>query len=438
MKHLIFITALIFSVWQTGYTQNNLSFKSLDSLLSYAENYSISIKNAEQKTLISKWQKISAKTGLINFRMQTSFSMTDNLELPVTYLPGEVFGGAPGTFKEVTTGQQFITNLYTMPQIDLFNPSSWAKLKSATIGEEMTEINNLIAKKTLFESISATYYNIVSLQDQVKTTEKTLSIADSLFVNIQNKYNQGIVRLQDLNDTEINNLTTADKLQQLKKSLEQQYYSLKILCDIPVSVKVSVKEKISSRKSYQDSLETDNLLIYRLSLLEVEKSQTEIKQSQYSQLPVVSLMFYDALQQNSNSSFFDSNANWINPKYIGLKISLPFPSINVFTQTKTAKINKTIALQNAEHTKLQNESENKQMSLDYEKAYFQLETALKIKQLKEQNYSLALNQFNADILSSDKLLIAFNDMLISRLNYSSAYAELLHSMSKIEINNTIK
>ena len=56
----------------------------------------------------------------------------------------------------------------------------------------------------------------------------------------------------------------------------------------------------------------------------------------------------------------------------------------------------------------------------------------------EQNYQLALNQFNMDILSSDKLLIAFNDMITSRLNYSSVLANLLFSKSKIDINNTIQ
>ena len=95
-------------------------------------------------------------------------------------------------------------------------------------------------------------------------------------------------------------------------------------------------------------------------------------------------------------------------------------------------------MQNAAHTKLQNDFTNKQLVLDYEKAYSQLKITNQIYQLKEQNYGLALNQFNMSILSSDKLIIAFNDMLISRLNYSSALANLNYTLSKIEINNTIK
>jgi hypothetical protein len=58
--------------------------------------------------------------------------------------------------------------------------------------------------------------------------------------------------------------------------------------------------------------------------------------------------------------------------------------------------------------------------------------------LKEENYQMASNQFNASILSSDKLLIAFDDMLASRLNYSASLSNLLYTKSKIEINNSIQ
>jgi outer membrane protein TolC len=144
------------------------------------------------------------------------------------------------------------------------------------------------------------------------------------------------------------------------------------------------------------------------------------------------------MQQNSNLMFFDKDKQWLNSQYVGLKLSMPFPDINRFTQTKMSKVNKTIALQNAEHTKLQNDFTNKQLVIDYEKAYSQFMATRQIYELKKQNYQLALNQFSMDILSSDKLLIAFNDMITSRLNYSNSLANLLFSKSKIDINNTIK
>lgn len=432
----IFLFAVLIS--NAVSAQNKLAFSTIDSLYKYAEEHSISIKTGEQQTLLAKWQKISAQAGLVNFRMQTSFSLTDNIKLPVTYMPAEVFGGASGTFKEITTGQQYIGNFNFAPQIDIINPVSWAKLKSAKINAELTDVNNLIVKKSLFESISASYYNIISLKEQIKISQKNLFTADTLQTIMQNKYTEGIVRQQDLNDATINKLLLADKLEQLKISLNQQYYGLKVLCDIPENDEIVILENVNYNQQFNIGLQTNNQLEYKSSLLKNDLAKEDLRTNRLSQYPTVSFVAYDAWQQNSNNKFFDSNINWLNSQYIGLRISMPFPDVNKYMLSKTSKINTTIASQNAEHTKLQNDITNIQLGLDYEKAYSQFSTTKQIFFLKEENYRMALNQFNASILPSDKLLIAFNDMLISRLNHSAALANLVFTKSRIEINNFIK
>ena len=438
MKKIIIISTIFLLFFQAAKAQNELRFNNLDSLLKYAETNSISIKTSEQQTLLAKWQKIQAQVGLVNFRMQTNFTLTDNNKLPVTFLPGEAFGGEPGTFKQVTTGQQYVGNLNIAPQIDIINPTNWAKLKSANINSELTFVNNLIAKKSLYESISAAYYNIISLKEQVQLTEKNLLIADTLFLIIQNKYKAGIVRQQDLNDARINQLTLSDKVEQLKLSLEQQYLSLKILCDIPEKTTLIINKTINYNQQIILGLEVNNQLTYKSSLLKVDLSDADIKTNRFMQLPTVSLVYYDTWQHYSNFMFFDKDAQWLNSQYLGLKISMPFPDINRYTQTRISKINKTISLQNAEHTKIQNDNNNRQLVLDYQKAYSQFIKAKQIYEIKKQNYQLAKNQFKMDILPTDKLLITFNDMITSRLNYSSALANLLFLKSKIDINNSIK
>lgn len=418
--------------------QNTLVFNSVDSLFNYAEKQSIAIKTGEQQVLLAKWQKISAQAGLVNFRMQTSFSLTDNVKLPVTYFPAEAFGGEPGTFKEVTTGQQYMGNINFAPQIDIVNPVSWTKLKSAKINQELTNVNNLIVKKSLFESISAGYYNIISLKEQIEISQKNLLTADTLQAIMQNKYDEGIVRQQDLNDAIINKLALEDRLNQLKISIEQQYYAIKILCDIPKNEDLTITETADYEQPFNIGLQTNNQLQYESSLLKSGLANEELRANRLAQYPTVSIVAYDGWQQNSRNQFFDSNSNWINSQYIGLRLSMPFPDINRFTLTKTANINKTISELDAEHSKYQNDIANIQLNLDYEKAYSQLNTNKQIFLLKEENYRMALNQFNASILPSDKLLTAFNDMLASRLNYSAALANLLYTKSKIEINNAIK
>ncbi|MEX2411625.1 MAG: TolC family protein [Candidatus Paceibacterota bacterium] len=438
MKHLLWITLLLVSLFSKLNAQTIMSFRSLDSLLFYAENNSYSIKSGSEQLLLAKWQKISAQAAVINFRVPINFNLTDNIEQPVTFLPGEVFGGQPGTFKQVTTGQQYVGNFNIAPQIDIINPASWAKLKSASLNSIQTELNNLIVKKTLFESISATYHNIISMQEQIEITQNNLLVADTLYLNMQNKYSQGIIRQQDLNDAQINKINLIDKLEQLKLSLKQQYLSIKILCDISEDTEILINETLQYNQQFSLGLTVDNQLQYKTSLLKVEQAKADVRTNRLLQLPTLSFVYYDAWQQNSNVRFFDNNVDLINSQYFGLKLTMLFPDVNRYTLTQTSKINQTISLQNAEHSKIQTDLANKQLVLDYEKAYSQLTATKQVYELKAQNYQLAFNQFNASILPPDKLLIAFNDMLVSRLNYSNALSNVLFTKSKIDLNNTIK
>lgn len=418
--------------------QTVLRINNIDSLFKYAEHNSQSIKTGKQQVLLAKWQKISAQAGIVNLRVPTNFNLIDNIAQPVTFLPAEAFGGQPGTFKQVTTGQQYVANVNLAPQIDIVNPVSWAKLKSASVNSEQTELNNLIVKQLLFESISATYHNIISMQEQIEITQNNLLVSDTLYANMHNKYLQGIVRQQDLNDAQINKINLADKLSQLKLSLQQQYLSIKILCDIPESTEVLIIEPLRYDHQFSLGLSVQNNLQYNASLLKVKQTEAEIKTNRFLQLPTLSFVYYNAWQQNSNLQFFDTDQDWINSQYLGLKLTMLFPDVNRYMLTQTSKINRTISLQNAEHSKLQNVLVNQQLVLDYEKAYSQFNATQQVYELKEQNYRLAFNQFNASILPSDKLLIAFNDMLVSRLNYSNAVSNALFMKSKIDINNTIR
>lgn len=64
MKQLIFISLTWLLLFQTAEAQTELRFSSLDSLLNYAEQNSITIKTTEQQVLLAKWQKVSAQAGL--------------------------------------------------------------------------------------------------------------------------------------------------------------------------------------------------------------------------------------------------------------------------------------------------------------------------------------------------------------------------------------
>jgi outer membrane protein TolC len=427
---------IIFLLLLAGTNKAQITFTSLDSVLSYTQKKSSSIKITNEQNLLAKWTKIAALGNTINLRSPISFSSTDNTMLPVNFIPADAFGGPPGTFRQITLGQQYVSNFNINPQIDIINPYAWAKVKSASINKEMTEVNSLLIKKNLFESIAAAYYNCVSIQDQINLTQQSLQAADSIVFIVQNKYSLGIVREQDLNNAKVNQLNVTDKLNQLKLMLQQQQNSLKILCDIPASTKLSIvnEDHVSDSKGKAGSS-----LPYRYTELQAGYARSELRANRLNMFPIISLVGYQGWQQNSNTAFFDNNASWIQSRYIGLRITVPFPpDVTKLSQSYTSKINYHIAQLNNDHTKLQTELSNESLNIDAEKANSSYQTAKQIVDLKKANYEKSINQYKEGILPTDNLLTAFSDLLNSELNFISAYSNLQYNNSKININNTVK
>ncbi|HKC67880.1 MAG TPA: TolC family protein [Bacteroidia bacterium] len=437
ITNLIFLIGFILS----AQAQTEINFNKLDSVYAYADKNSSVTKTNYQQTLLAKYQKIAALANVVNLRNPVTFSLTDNTTLPVSFIPLSVItGGKQSGFEKITLGQQYVSNFNITPQIDLINPGAWAQIKTANINEELTATNNLLNKKSLHESIAACYFNIISFNEQVDITTKNLSATDTLLQIVSNKFAQGLVRQQDVNDATVNKLSLQDKLNQLKISLEQQYNSLKILCEMPQSTKINIKDAMSYNQSFTPEMEATSQLQAKANMLQMEYAKADLRTNRLYNLPVISLLYSNSYYQNSVTKFFDNNPNnpWLNSAYFGAKITLNLPDVNHILSSRNAKINYQTALINMNHSKLQTDIANNQLRLDYEKAYSQFMANQQIAKLKEDNYRMALNQYNQAILSFNNLLIYFNDMLISRFNASSSLANLMYTKSKIDINNNIK
>ncbi|HEX7413149.1 MAG TPA: TolC family protein [Bacteroidia bacterium] len=439
-KLLIYNLAFIIYNSPSAKAQSELHFTKLDSLYAYADKHSSVSKNNQQQTILAKYQKIAAITNVVNLRSPVSFAPTNNTTLPVSFFPGELLRQPPGTFVKVTLGQQYVNTFNVLPQIDLINPGNWAQVKTANINEELTSTTNLLNKKSLYESIAACYYNISSFKEQVEITKKNLATTDTLLLVVTNKFTQGLVRQQDVNDATINKLTLQDKLNQLNISLEQQYNSLKILCDIPITTNLILENDLNYNQQFTADMDAGSQLQVKSTILQMEYAKSDLRANRLANLPVVSLLYSNSYYQNSVNQFFDTRANnpWLNSAYIGAKLTFNIPDVNHLLSSYNAKINYHISLINMDHSKLQNDISNNQLHLDYEKAYSQFIVNKQIFQLREENYGMAFKQYNQAILSFDKLLLAFNDMLLSRFNYSSSLANLLFTKTKIDINNTVK
>lgn len=432
MKQIL--TLILLSVFSAK-AQQNLQFTNPDALLNFAWQNSIALKTGNVQVALAKYQTYYANINRFNPRANVAYAATDNFQLPVNFIPTEIFGGPTGSFKEVKFGQQYIQNISISPQIDLINSAAWAKLKSVKTSEQLSTLNVKLTQKTIAESVVAVYFSVVSLQEQVKILTKTLQNADSVLAIVKQKYSQGIIRSQDVNTATVNQLLIQDRIQQAQNGIEQQYVLLKSLCDIPISSIVTIEHQIKNSENI--AIENNTLKVQQADL-QVQYAQNELKVNQKSYYPTLSLIGNWAIQENSNQHFFDNNARWFPNSYLGLRLNFVIPDANKLAQSSTVKSNAELANLNLKKQQFLQDTEQEQLRLEYQKARESEAISKKIEYLKNDTYLKNLNLFQQDIYPTENLMNSFTDALNARLNHQVSSILVAFQQAKININNTIK
>ncbi len=437
MRVLLWISLLCYSVCSNA--QSRIEIDNLTTLQRYAENHSANFKNANENVLLATYTRIASQWGVVNLTGNANASMLDNVNLPQSFIPAEFFGGKPGTFKTVTFGQQYVSNLTLNPQIDIINPSLWARIQTAKANEGLSKVNRLITKKNLLESVAAAYYNVLSLQEQLKSSRQLLLNNDTLAGIFANKFNEGLIRVQDLNNVQANQLLIKDKVQQLEKQLEIQIGILKGLCDIPMNQEMNFSEQLS--QSFQNTTEP---LKARANLLTQQSRMQEMYQrkvlnaDQLWLLPNISMVSNFMVQQNTNNHFFDEQKVYFS-NYYGLRLSMPIiPDVNKIANVRNDRINLQIARNNAAHAALQDSINNHQLELEYDKAFNTWRNTLLIERLKEDTYLRNLNIYKEGVFSSYELISSLNDWLNAKLNTENAAAAYQYAKARIILQNSIQ
>jgi outer membrane protein TolC len=411
----------------------------LDSLLSYSASKSATIKSGYLKLEQSKKAKLAAIYSIFDLTGNASFNITNNTKLPVSLFPAEAFGGQPGTYAEVQTGIKYNSTANIYGDLKLLNIAGWQNLKLSKINIQSVTIDNQLSRKNLYESIAANYYNIVSLNEQLYTAKKSISISDTLYQVVANKYAQGLAKQQDVNTAKVNLLNSKESYNQIEFIIQQQYIALKILCDIPESENIIINQTMDDITMNMATSVKQNKL--KLSSVELKEKEAfnYYRQQKYTLLPTVSLFASNSNQQfGTEFKTFDSDAKWINSNYIGIKAVLMLPSASSITNISKAKYDYLLAKENTLHAATEANLEVSKLNVDYQKAFSQYKTNKEVVVLQNDSYYKSLELYKLGLIPLDQLMSSYNAMVTGNYNLNSSIANVHLSQSKIEINNNLK
>lgn len=433
ISHPPILFLIILTLTVNLHSQQTVKINNFQEALALVKNKNYLIENANLQSKIASLTKQAAIGNVFNPRFPISFQAVDNLNLQVSFLPAEAFGGPAGTFREVAIGQQYISTLSFAPQFEIINVSNIAQVKSAKINEQLVNNQNKINEIQLYDKINAVYSNILSYQAQQTILKENLAVADTIYTIVKMKHEEGMLRKQDLNEASINVLNINDKLQQLEINLKIQYQLLHLFYENQFNSEIF--EEIWSYENSVANIEPKNNLDVENTRLHLLLAKQEYNTLKYQNLPSLSFISAFNWQNLSNEFFFHANSNTINYNYVGLRLNLDLPTAQRLANTKNKTIQIKMLNKLDEHGVKENEQKNLQMKLEHEKAIKQTENFKKISDLKKDTYQKNLHQFKENIMPLDKLLLSHNELLISRLNLVQALANISYTKHKIDIHN---
>ena len=338
-------------------------------------------------------------------------------------VPGQFFGGAPGTYSTVQFGVPFnLSNSIQLTQI-LYNPQLNYGFAALDINQKIVAAQERLMQQDIKQQVSSTYFNLQAIVKQLEFVESNIVNLTKLIANLQKSYELGLVIETEVDKLKISRLTLSNN----KLSMEATRTQLSSLLKILIGINSDGSLSLVSDEMMENTILVDknNINHPELELMQAQKEMNaeERKGTKMAYLP--SLSFYATYNYAYNIKPKDDFRTGINSAFLGLHLDWTlFDGFEKYNKQKMNALNKD---------KLENQEAllTKQLALLSETAKNQidvqassLETAKEQLGLANKVYVQTQAQFTAGTISSNELIQADNGLQQAQTNVVAAYIQL--------------
>ena len=427
----------------------NLNAQSSPKELSLSEATIFALENNPEiinaKRDIDKAYKEKWKTIAIGLpQVKANFDYTNFLEMPVSLIPAQFFGGKEGDFAEVSFGtEQSLVGSARITQI-IFDGSYLVGVKATKtyleVSDNALKKTNIEVKKSVYNAYLNTLLsieNITILDKNIRNLEDALNEAKKIFEN-------GFSEQQSVEQLKIT-------LSELKSKRKFAYQFNLLSKDIlKISLGYNIEDELtltSSIESIIDSLAIEIPLIeswdlnsnidVKIANTNVEYKRLEYKLEQTKSLPTLSTFLSGAYTGNNNSFLFNKqNQKWFGSALFGVNLKVPiFSSFGRSASSQMAKISyeqaktKLETIEKQIKVTLKNAKANYELGLD---DFYTTKSNMKLAESIERKNKI---KFSQGIVSSFDLRQAQTQLYAAQNKYLNALKNL--ASKKIEFETLL-
>lgn len=354
--------------------------------------------------------------------------------LPTSLIPGEFFGGEPGTFIPVQFGtEQNMTAGISASQL-LFNGAWLVGVSAAKQYAALVQTQSKIALSDVHKNVESAYNSVLVAQEFEKLLQKNIGNLDKVLFEVTELNKQGFVEGIDVDRLTISKTTLQGQLDNAKRqtALAAQYLKFSMGLDMSTAIELTdtlapIKEVNMAGSNY---LARPEFAVME-SLVQLNALNIKVNKAMY--LP--SLVLYGSYSQNAQRNEFDflsGDGQWFETGLVGLTLSVP-----VFSGMQR-RSNVQMAQVAYEKAKLDQFTATQGILLEVEKAktdYMNAANDLEVQKkniaLAQKIYDTALIKYREGVGSSLELSTAESTLYQAQGSYIGALFNVLNTQTSL-------
>ena len=426
IKMILMFAVFTVSIISVNAQDDTKSF-SLEQAINYAMNNSYVLKNSSKDITIAQkkvWETIT--TGLPQVSGTSNYNAF--LNLPVSLIPGEFFGGEPGTYIPVKFGQDFNSDFGFSVNQKIFDGSYIVGVGSSQIYLNLAKQSNEKAQINIREAVTQAYYMVLVSQRSLQAMSDNFENEKKIYDETKILFENGFREEQDVD--QINLILRNAENEKLKAERELKIakvvlkYSMGYDLDNEIQLTDNLDQFVNPLVNKQNNFQFNfnDHIDYRMAVTNFQVSEKLLKLQKAAYLPTLNGFYsYTKSAYGNNGNLWKSGTNWYPSSLIGLKLSM-----NIFgSGQKRAKVQQAkIAVEQADN---QVKLAEATLEKDYLTAVANMENALASYNNDKANRELAEKIKSKTKIKFDNGMSSSTEVAQMESQYINAYRALVAS-----------
>ncbi|HLN94105.1 MAG TPA: TolC family protein [Flavobacterium sp.] len=413
---------------------------SLRDAISYGLEHNYDAVNASRdidKAKARKWETTS--TGLPQISGNVNY--VNNFKLQKSVIPGEIFGGAPGSFVEVAFGTRHtMAASATLSQL-IFDGSYIVALQAAKTYLAYYQNAKQKSDLDIREQIINAYGTVLMVEENIRILESNRSSLQKTFGDTRETFRNGLVEEETVEQLQITLASVQSSLDNARRLRDIAYEMLKLSMGIDLSEQIVLTDQLDTLTTSnmdlaltQPAFNLENNIDYQIAKNFRDQRLLEYKLERSKALPSLSANVNLGTNAFGNQfDFFQGDKKWFDYSNVGLNLNVPiFSSFGRKARTDQARI----ALEQA---KTQLTQAEQALRLEFERAKSEYDFSISQYQTAKENLALAerierkqQTKFTEGLSSSFDLSDAQRQLYSAQQQYLQSMVDIINKKAAFE------